>query len=93
MSTAALLDAPITERDWQQRAWERLRDVRAKRLGWTLEDALADPVVGRVVRGLAAQLRRDAEAAAAARRKAARFGHPVTWNGYGYRRVRIGGSA
>lgn len=90
MSTADLLDAPVTERDWQQRAWERLRDVRAKRASWTLDDALAHPIVGRVVRGLAAQLRNDAAVFEAAQRKAERFGHPVTHNGFGYRRVRIG---
>ena len=79
-----LLCAPITERDWQARAWERLRDVRAKHLGWTLDDALADPVVGRVVRGMAATLKREHDEREARTEKEARFGRKATFNGYGY---------
>lgn len=79
-----LLTTPITERDWQQRAWEQLRDVRAKHLGWTLDDALADTVVGRVVRGVAATLKREHEEREARAQREARFGRKVTFNGHGY---------
>lgn len=82
--TPALVDAPITERDWHAKAWERLRDVRAKRLGWSLDDALAHPTIGGVVRAFAAQLRRQWEVDQLAAAKAARYGQKVHHNGFGY---------
>jgi hypothetical protein len=82
--TPALVDAPITERDWHAKAWERLRDVRARHLGWTLDDALAHRTIGPVVRGFGAQLRRQWEVDQLAAAKAARFGQKVQHTGYGY---------
>lgn len=84
MTIGDLLDTPVTDRDWQARAWERMRDVRAKHQGWTLDDALAHPVFGRVVRAFGAQLKRQAADAAARAEKEAKFGRKVVWNGYGY---------
>ncbi|MGL5248646.1 MAG: hypothetical protein ACRC8U_10655 [Brooklawnia sp.] len=84
MPSTDLLDTPITDRDWQARAWERLRDVRATRHGWTLDDALADPRIGRIVRAFGAQLRQQHEQRQRALEKEARYGQKVEWNGYGY---------
>lgn len=77
------LDAPVTERDWHALAWQRLHDVRAKHQGWTLDDALAHRVVGPVVRGYAASLRRAFEADQVRAEKEARYGRKVFHNGYG----------
>ena len=85
MNGPQLIPEDITERDWHARAWERLRDVRAKRPGWTLDQALAHRTIGPVIRGLAAQLRRDHERGQEIARKEARFGRKMVWNGYGHR--------
>lgn len=84
-TTPDLVEALITDRDWQARAWERMRDVRAKRQGWSLDDALAHPTIGKVVRAFGAQLRRQWEADQLAAAKSARFGRKVEWNGYGHK--------
>lgn len=84
----SLLDAPVSERDWQARAWERMRDIRATRHGWTLDDALAHPVIGRTVRAFAVQLARDHAQALERRERELRYGRKVTHNGYGYRPAR-----
>ncbi len=81
---ADLLGLGATDRDWQQRAWERLRDVRAKHHGWTLDQALAHETIGRVVRAFAAQLRAEAAASVAREARAARFGRQVVHNGFGF---------
>lgn len=82
-----LIPTDPTERDWHARAWERLRDVRAKHLDWTLDDALRHPTIGPVIRGFAAQLRRQHINQQEIARKEARFGRKVEWNGYGYKPV------
>lgn len=82
-----LVDAPVNERDWHALAWKRLADVRAKHHQWTLDDALAHPVIGRVIRAFGAQLRRQHEADQASAAKEAKFGRKVEWNGYGHRPV------
>lgn len=84
----SLLDAPITERDWQARAWERMRDIRATRCGWTLDDALAHPVIGRTVRAFAAQLQREHAQACERRERELRYGRRVIYTGFGYRPAR-----
>jgi hypothetical protein len=78
-----LIDAPITDRDWQARAWDRLHDVRARNTGWTLDQALAHRTIGPVVRGYAAQLKRDHAAEQAIQEREAKFGRRMVWNGYG----------
>ena len=83
-SPAGLIEAPITDRDWQALAWERMRDVRLKRQGWTLDQALAHQTIGKVVRAFGAQLKRQWEADQLADSKAAKFGRKVQFNGYGY---------
>lgn len=84
MKTGDLLDAPVTDRDWQARAWERMRDLRATRQGWTLDQALEHRVIGAVVRAFGAQLKREAAEAARRAEKEAKFGRKVVWNGFGY---------
>lgn len=84
MSTGDLLDSPVTDRDWQARAWERMRDVRATHQGWTLDQALEHPAIGRVVRAFGSQLKRQALDAQKRAEKEAKFGRKVVWNGYGY---------
>lgn len=88
MASQALLDTPVTERDWQARAWERMRDIRATRCGWTLDDALAHPVIGRTVRAFAAQLAREHAQACERRERELRYGRKVIHTGYGYRPAR-----
>lgn len=84
----SLIDLEVTERDFQARAWERMRDVRATHAGWTLDDALAHPTIGRVVRAFGAQLRQQAAREAVDAEKARKFGRKVEWNGYGYKPVK-----
>lgn len=86
-TTAPLVDAPVTERDWQQRAWERLLNNRPQLHGITLDKALADAVLRRIVMGFAAQLSREHAAHLAATAKEAQYGRKVQHNGYGYRPV------
>ena len=58
--------------------------LRAAHPDWTLDDALAHPGVGRVVRGFAAQIERDAKTVERHQQRARRYGQAVQHNGYGY---------
>ena len=90
--TLPLIDAAVTPHDWQARAFERLQASRPRLHDRTLDQALADAVLGRVIRAFAAQLQRNAEAAAKREARAARFGTPVQFNGFGYVPVHKPGS-
>ena len=79
-----LLEHLVTPRDWLARAWERLATYRAAHPDWTLDDALAHPGIGRVVRGFAAQIERDAKTVERHQQRARRYGQAVQHNGYGY---------
>ena len=84
MHTAPLLPEAPCERDWQALAWQRMTRQRLAHPGWSLDDALREPTVGRVLRLFAAQLARDAEILAQHAERAARYGTPVRHNGFGY---------
>ena len=86
--TLPLIPEELTDRDFQARAWERLREMRAKRPGWSLDQALEHPTVGRVIRAMAAQLRQQHAKALEVERKAARFGRKVEWTGYGHKPIK-----
>jgi len=79
-----LVDVPITDRDWQALAWKRMHDVRAKHLGWSLDDALAHQTIGKIVRAFGRQLRRQHEADQQRAEKEALYGRKVQWNGFGH---------
>jgi hypothetical protein len=80
-----LVDTAVTERDWLARAWEHIRNGRPRYAALSLDQALEQPVLGRMLRAYAAQLQRDAAAAARTAERTARFGRRVQWTGYGYR--------
>lgn len=86
-TTASLIDPAPTARDWQARAWEHIRRSRPRYAALSLDEALAQPVLGRVLRAYAAQLQRDAQAAAARAAREARFGRRMEWTGFGTRRM------
>jgi hypothetical protein len=88
MNPTALFDQPVTDRDWQVRAWGMLKEPRASNPGWTVDDALAHPVIGRIVRAMGHHLRHRAQADADQQQREKRFGRKVEFNGYGYRPVR-----
>lgn len=90
MNPQPLVDQPVTDHDWQQHAWNRLRSSRPRLRDITLGQALDDEGLGPIVRGFAAQLRREHEAKELALAKEARYGRKVEHNGYGYRPVRHG---
>lgn len=85
MNSQPLVEHPITDLDWQHMAWQRLAKTRDRFRDLTVQQALDDPRLGRIVRGFAAQLKRDHEALQALQAKQARFGMKVEHNGYGYR--------
>lgn len=86
--TSPLIPEELTDRAFQARAWERLREMRAKRPGWSLDQALEHPTVGRVIRAMAAQLRQQHAKVLEVERKAARFGRKVEWTGYGHKPIK-----
>lgn len=85
MTSQQFIDPRITDLDWQHMAWQRLAKTRDRFRDLTVQQALDDPSLGRIVRGFAAQLKRDHEAQQALQAKQARFGLKVEHNGYGYR--------
>lgn len=90
MTTDDLIGIPTTDRDWQTEALRRLTVRNPSAREMTLDQALADPIIGRVVRPFAAQLRREHDAALQRAEREARYGRRVQWNGYGYRPVHGG---
>jgi hypothetical protein len=82
-----LPNAQVSERDWLARAWENIRHGRPRYAALGIDEALAQPVLGRMLRAYAAQLQRDDSARAAAAEREARFGRRVQWTGFGYRRL------
>lgn len=74
--SSELFDAPRTERDWQADAWRRLQQHNPARHPphWTLEQALADELLGRIVRAFARQLEHDRLEREERRRRELRFG-------------------
>jgi hypothetical protein len=89
-TTADLIDPQPTQRDWLARAWEHVRNGRPRYAALSLDEALAQPVLGRMLHAYAAQLQRDAAAAAARAAREARYGRRVEWTGFGYRAARTG---
>jgi len=87
MTSPQLVEQPITDLDWQHMAWQRLAKTRDRYHDLTVQQALDDPSLGRIVRGFAAQLKRDHEALQEHQTKQARYGTKVQHNGYGYRPV------
>ena len=69
---------------------EESPSFRAGRMsrGWSLDQALEHPTVGRVIRAMAAQLRQQHAKALEVERKAARFGRKVEWTGYGHKPIK-----
>lgn len=72
-----LFDAPMTERDWLARALANLQRNCAHLRGMSLDEVLAHPGHGRVVRGYAAQLRVTAAKKEEDAAKAAKYGRRV----------------
>jgi hypothetical protein len=79
-ATAPLLpDAQPTERDYQAQAWERLVQLRLQHPGLDFDGALKHPVIGKVLRGMAAQaMRQEAEHQRELARRS-RYGTPVRY--------------
>jgi hypothetical protein len=55
-----LPDAQVSDRDWLARAWERLSHGKPRYAAMTLDQALAQPVLQRLVTGCAKVMRADA---------------------------------
>ena len=65
-----------------------LKEPRARHPGWSFEDALAHPIIGRIIRAMGHQLKHRADDLARTQEREVRFGRKVEFNGYGVRPVR-----
>jgi hypothetical protein len=78
-----LPDAQVSDRDWLARAWERLSHGKPRYAAMTLDQALAQPVLQRLVTGCAKVMRADAARWHAEEARVDRYGarpvrrHPV----------------
>jgi hypothetical protein len=69
-----LPDAPVSDRDWLTRAWQRLSHGKPRYAAMTLDQALAQPVLQRLVTGCAKVMRADAARWQAEEARVQRYG-------------------
>lgn len=69
-----LVDAPMTDRDWQSMAWERLAEWRARHMDWTLDDALRHELLAPIVRAYGRHLQAEHARKVREEERAQRYG-------------------